>query len=192
MAPLPGPMGYHTGRMRERPSCDNDAQDRDTHSHLHAQRFVPSYRPPFVGQAVPYSVQASDRFHLQTCEGMHSRWQGVPGEGSSRYQGRVYEPTNPPLPTGPVYPSPAAPRVSSQKSQSNYLRHGQESTSGQRPPAPATTKVETGPKVKRAKPTQKITRNRKITSCLQCRERKQKVHLLSEGIVLCAAACAFC
>lgn len=32
-------------------------------------------------------------------------------------------------------------------------------------------------KVKRAKSMQKITRNRKITSCLQCRERKQKVRI---------------
>ena len=30
-------------------------------------------------------------------------------------------------------------------------------------------------KIKRARSTQRITRNRKITSCLQCRERKQKV-----------------
>lgn len=34
---------------------------------------------------------------------------------------------------------------------------------------------ETNGKIKRARSMQKITRNRKITSCLQCRERKQKV-----------------
>lgn len=34
---------------------------------------------------------------------------------------------------------------------------------------------ETNGKIKRARSTAKITRNRKITSCLQCRERKQKV-----------------
>lgn len=34
---------------------------------------------------------------------------------------------------------------------------------------------ESNSKIKRARSMQKITRNRKITSCLQCRERKQKV-----------------
>lgn len=38
---------------------------------------------------------------------------------------------------------------------------------------------EANAKIKRARSAQKITRNRKITSCLQCRERKQKVGLLA-------------
>lgn len=37
-------------------------------------------------------------------------------------------------------------------------------------------------KVKRAKSMQKITRNRKITSCLQCRERKQKVRRAARSL----------
>lgn len=51
-------------------------------------------------------------------------------------------------------------------------------TAAARPSHPApydSTVPQPGERRKRAKPTGKITRNRKITSCMPCRERKQKV-----------------
>ena len=63
-------------------------------------------------------------------------------------------------------------RAVASASAGSYTAYGLDNTGLQDPNQMSSTDQE---KVKRARSTQRITRNRKITSCLQCRERKQKV-----------------
>jgi hypothetical protein len=101
-----------------------------------------------------------------------------------------FGPRLPPLFTGPQYDSSGVrylePSYSSPKS---IMRHGSHDSRGAGPSGTngneqkaytikdedSATDGGSPPKRKRAKTGTKITRNRKITSCLPCRDRKQKV-----------------